>query len=43
MRKKTSFDVDERLWSEFKVAAIRQGKTVTELLEHAMKKELKRK
>lgn len=39
----TSINIDEELWKEAKIEAVKRGITVTELLEKALRNELKTK
>lgn len=39
----TSINIDEELWKEAKIEAVKRGITVTELLENALRNELKKK
>jgi len=39
----TSINIDEYLWKEAKIEAIKRSITVTELLENALRNELKKK
>ena len=41
-RTPTSINVDEDLWREAKIAAINRGTTVTEIVEDALRKELRK-
>lgn len=43
MRVNTSIKIDPRLWKEAKIQAIREDKTVSELLEEAIKEYIKRR
>jgi len=38
----TSIRVEEELWKEFKIKAIREGKGVSHLLEELLRKELRK-
>jgi predicted DNA-binding ribbon-helix-helix protein len=42
-KKKTSIMVEEALWDEIKIKAIREKKEIGQLLEEILKKELKTK
>lgn len=41
MKSRTTIVIDKKLWAKFRIAAIKQKKTASQLLEELMEKELK--
>jgi hypothetical protein len=41
MKKRTTIIIDKTLWDKFKIQAIEEGKTASQLLEELMVKEMK--